>query len=61
VPTVLRINGFRFYFYANEGAGAALEPPHFQVDRAAHGSKFWLDPVALVTKRSRRLSTASVR
>jgi hypothetical protein len=41
MPTVARINGFRFYFYSHE----PNEPPH--VDRAGASAKFWLDPVAL--------------
>jgi hypothetical protein len=39
MPTVLRWNGCRFYFFSNEGA----EPPHIHIDRA----KYWLSPVAL--------------
>jgi hypothetical protein len=43
MPTVARINGFRFYFYSHE----PNEPPHVHVDRAGASAKFWLDPVAL--------------
>ncbi len=33
---MLRIEGFRFYFYSNEGA----EPAHVHVDRDQDGAKF---------------------
>jgi hypothetical protein len=39
VPTVLRWNGYRFYFFSNEGT----EPPHIHVDKAGCTAKFWLD------------------
>jgi hypothetical protein len=40
VPTVLRIGGFRFFFFSNEGD----EPPHIHVERAESHAKFWLVP-----------------
>lgn len=43
MPTVLRWNGHRFYFYSHEGA----EPPHIRVDKAGCTAKFWLAPVGL--------------
>jgi hypothetical protein len=43
VPTVLRWQSFRFYFYSHE----PNEPPHVHVDRGDQSAKFWLDPVAL--------------
>ncbi len=43
MPTVLRWNGYRFYFFSNEG----VEPPHIHVDKAAASAKYWLEPVAL--------------
>jgi hypothetical protein len=43
MPTVLRIGGHRFFFYANEGE----EPPHIHVWSAGNSAKFWLSPVAL--------------
>ena len=43
MPTVLRIAGFRFHFYSNEGE----EPPHIHVDTGDGECKFWLEPVAL--------------
>jgi hypothetical protein len=38
MPTVLRVQGFRFYFYANEGS----EPPHVHVDKGDATGKLWL-------------------
>jgi hypothetical protein len=43
VPTVLRWNGYRFYFFSNEGS----EPPHIHVDKAAATAKFWLDDISV--------------
>ena len=43
MPTVLRIQGFRFYFWSRE----PNEPPHVHVDRAGASAKVWLQPVAL--------------
>lgn len=40
MPTVLRISGFRFFFFSNEGD----EPPHIHVERAENHAKFWLVP-----------------
>lgn len=43
MPTVLRWNGYRFYFFSNEGH----EPPHIHIDKGGNTIKFWLDPVAV--------------
>lgn len=43
MPTVLRIGGFRFFFFSNEG----VEPPHVHVESADNYAKFWLAPVSL--------------
>jgi hypothetical protein len=43
MPTVLRISGFRFFFYSLEGS----EPPHIHVELGDRVAKFWLDPVGL--------------
>lgn len=40
-PTVLRIGGYRFFFYSNENA----EPAHIHVRSADGEAKFWLSPV----------------
>ncbi len=43
MPTVLRWEGYRFYFYSHE----PNEPPHVHVDRGASSAKYWLQPVGL--------------
>jgi hypothetical protein len=40
MPTVLRVAGFRFYFYSHE----PNEPPHVHIDKGSASAKFWLDP-----------------
>ncbi|QNF12718.1 DUF2442 domain-containing protein [Klebsiella variicola] len=42
MPVILRINGFRFFFYSNEGN--PLEPAHIHVMKAGSEAKFWLTP-----------------
>ncbi len=44
VPTVLRIRGFRFHFWSNEGT----EPPHVHVDAAENTVKVWLETLVIV-------------
>jgi hypothetical protein len=43
MPTILRIDGFRGYFYSHEPG----EPPHVHVDRGSSTAKIWLEPVAI--------------
>jgi hypothetical protein len=43
MPTVLRIGGYRFFFYSNENN----EPPHIHVSRDDCEAKYWLEPVTL--------------
>ena len=43
MPTVLRVSGYRFYFYSHE----PNEPPHVHVDKAGASAKFWLEQVAV--------------
>ncbi|HJQ56105.1 MAG TPA: DUF4160 domain-containing protein [Vineibacter sp.] len=43
MPTVLRREGYRCYFYSHE----PNEPMHIHVDKAEASAKFWLEPVAL--------------
>ncbi|GAA4225240.1 hypothetical protein GGQ68_003400 [Sagittula marina] len=45
MPTVFRLNGFRFFFYSNEGD--PREPVHIHVMRNGAEAKFWVSPVAL--------------
>jgi hypothetical protein len=51
MPTVLRISGFRFFFYSLEGS----EPPHIHVEHGDSIAKFWLDPVSLAESRGFRI------
>jgi hypothetical protein len=39
MPTILRIRGWRLFFYANEGD----EPIHVHARKAGTECKFWLD------------------
>ena len=41
MPTILRLLGFRFFFYSDEGT----EPPHVHVEKGGSRGKVWLDPV----------------
>ena len=47
MPTVLRIGGFRFHFYSDEG----MEPPQILVRCPDGECKFWLVPVGLARNR----------
>lgn len=40
MPTVLFINGYRFFFYAGDGN----EPTHIQVEKGDGTAKVWLEP-----------------
>ena len=50
MPTVLRVKGYRFFFFSLEGH----EPPHIHVESAESFAKFWLGPVALAKSRGFR-------
>lgn len=41
MPTVLSVEGYRFFFFSNEGT----EPPHIHLERGDGYAKFWLEPV----------------
>jgi len=38
MPTIFLWNGYRFYFFSNEGN----EPPHVHVSKGGSAAKFWL-------------------
>ena len=40
MPTILRKDGFRFFFYSEEGN----EPIHIHVDYGGGRAKFWMNP-----------------
>ncbi len=46
MPTLLRIEGFRFFFYSSE----RQEPPHVHVEKGDGEAKLWLQPVDLSTR-----------
>jgi hypothetical protein len=50
MPTILRVNGYQFYFYAEEGN----EPQHIHVAKAGEDAKFWLLPARLAVNHGFR-------
>lgn len=42
MPVALRLDGFKFFFYSNEGN--PREPAHVHVRKAGAEAKFWLLP-----------------
>ena len=42
MPVVFRYQGFRFFFYSNEGN--PREPPHIHIRQGEATAKFWLTP-----------------
>lgn len=46
MPVVFRHNGYRFFFYSNEGDPP--EPPHVHVYKDGGEAKFWLRPVVVL-------------
>jgi len=43
MPTLFIIDGYRFFFFSNEGT----EPKHVHVEKAEKYAKFWLNPIVL--------------
>jgi hypothetical protein len=43
MPTVLRVKGYRFFFFSADRP----ETPHIHVEKREGYAKFWLDPVAV--------------
>lgn len=55
MPTVLRIGGYRFFFFSLENQ----EPRHIHVEQAERYAKLWLDPIVVARSsgfRSNELS-----
>jgi hypothetical protein len=50
VPALLRVRGYRFFFFSLENR----EPPHIHVAQAGRYAKFWLEPVELANNRGFR-------
>jgi len=55
MPTVLKIESYRFHFYSDEGN----EPAHIHVATPEGECKFWLDPIRLA--RNKGVSPRTVR
>ena len=55
MPTFLRIRGYRFYVYAEEGN----EPPHIHIDKGSGTMKVWLTDVSVAL--SEGLKPAEIR
>lgn len=53
MPTVLRLNGYRFFFYVNDHL-----PKHIHVEKGEATEKFNLFPVELV--RSKRFNAGDI-
>ena len=49
MPTIMREDGRRFFFYSDEGN--PRESPHVHVTSGEKVAKFWLDPVELSTSK----------
>ena len=52
MPEVLRVKGYRFFFFSREGT----EPHHIHVEQAERYAKFWLIPIMLASSRGFRSS-----
>lgn len=50
MPTVLRVDGLRFFFYSLENH----EPPHVHVELGERAAKFWLEPIRLASSEGFR-------
>ncbi len=50
MPALLRVRGYRFFFFSMEGR----EPPHIHVAHAGRYAKFWLEPVSVADVRGFR-------
>jgi len=45
MPVVFRLDGYKFFFYSNEGD--PREPIHIHVRKGEAVAKFWIGPVSL--------------
>jgi len=43
MPVILRVKGYRFWFYQAD----LDEPPHVHAGREGKEAKYWVDPIAL--------------
>lgn len=42
MPKVLEINGYKFFFFSNEGI--PLEPCHIHIRKGGSLAKYWIEP-----------------
>lgn len=54
MPTILLLNGYRFFFYSNEHL-----PKHIHIEKAEKTAKFNIDFIELI--KSRQLTTSELR
>ena len=50
MPTILRLDGYRFYFFSHE----PNEPPHVHVDKGSATIKVWLNSLEVAKSRGFR-------
>ena len=50
MPTVLRVKGYRFFFFSLDRS----EKPHIHIEKAEKYAKYWLLPVELAHNRGFR-------
>ncbi len=50
MPVVLRVKGYRFWFYEAD----LDEPPHVHAGKENREAKFWLNPIAVAIARGFR-------
>lgn len=55
MPIILRVKGYKFWFYQAD----LDEPPHVHVGKDSREAKFWLDPVKI--GRSGRFKSFELR
>ena len=48
MPTIFRRDGYRFFFFSDEGN--PREPPHVHVRKGGGDAKFWLNPDIAVAR-----------
>ena len=58
MPTVFRQDGFRFFFYSNEGN--PIEPIHIHVQKTGAEAKFWIS-TEIALDRSDGFDTKTLR
>ena len=55
MPVLLRLRGYRFFFYSGESG----EPPHVHVSKDRNVAKFWIESITVV--RNSRFTPLELR